>query len=116
MKFKLDSKYFMSHMVLQSRDLATEVAKTDNCTNNKELEAKLLVNGVEVNSDHIEAFLKQLWEQAQIDSGKDTFNAAVKKEAKRMLQEKADSVVSVMDDLMQKLHNADDLLDYNWDK
>ena len=116
MKFKLDRKYFMSHMVLQSRDLAAEVAKTDDWINNEELEAKLFVNGVEVNSDHIEVFLKRLWEQAQLDSGMDAFDAAVKKEAKRMLQDKADSVVSVMDDLMQKLHNTDDLLDYNWDK
>ena len=115
MKFKFeDESAFMNHLLLESRGLATSVSKTKLWTESETLEATLQINGVDVPAEHLESFMKSLWdravEQLRTRYKADDFDRQVEEKAKQLLKSHADNALDKLYDLTSKLEGIEDTI------
>ena len=121
MKFNLEGcGKFMSHLLLESNDLAGQVSKTSLWVEDGVLEATLQINGVEVPAEHLESFMKGLWEHAENQLRKkyktEDFDRRVEEKAKQLLKDHADNALEELYDLTNKLENIGDVLTPHWER
>ncbi len=117
MKFTLDRKTIMEHVVLSApHDIAETIAETPLWKDEEAIEAKLTMNGIDVPVEVLEKVLQNMWEQCQEKTGVSEFNRKVKAEAERIVKEKADDVMEAFQEIQSKLESANDLVKWEWEK
>ena len=121
MKFDLENKRkFMSHLLLEDLKLCDKVANTSLWEEGEVLEAKLQINGVDVPAEHLESFMKGLWdnanEQLRDKYDVDGFEQRVDNKAKQLLKDHAESALDQLHELTDKLNNIGDVLKPHWER
>lgn len=116
MKFTLDHKTIMEHVLLESpTNIAKEISNTPLWLEGEVVEAKLTMNGIDVPVEVLEKVLQNMWEQCQEEVGVSEFKRKVREEAERIVQDKANSVVEAFSEIQSKLENASDLVKWEWE-
>jgi len=116
MKFTLDSKDILSHLVLDNDNIVDAVGGTKAWRSDGVLEAKLTVNGVDIPAEELDKLLNKMWKLAQVETGAEAFEEAVREEAKERLKAEFGKELDALNRLSRKLEDIDDLLVYSWDK
>lgn len=120
MKFNLDHKVALSHLVLQNTDLAIQLADTPLWLNQGVLEATLQINGVDVPAELIEQTMQELYTRCEkyfkekYDSAK--FDQRVEERAQEILKDHADNALERMYKLINVLESPDVLLTPSWER
>jgi hypothetical protein len=115
MKFTLNHKTILEHVVLNNREIATQIAETPQWKEGGVLEASLIINGIDVPAKELEKVLKQMWDQCKVDSGKKAFEEKVREKAEESLCEKKDSVYNTLLDLQNKIESMESDIKYPWE-
>lgn len=88
MKFTLDRHDILSFILCSDDQGAALVAQTPEWKNNEELDMKIFVNGIPIKAEALDEVLKEMWEQAQVESGMKEFERKVKEAAIDLINEK----------------------------
>lgn len=121
MKFGLtDKNKFMTHLLLEDKNLTTEVAVTPLWTEDMVLEATLQINGVDVPAEYLESFMKGLWahaeEQLREKYNADSFDRKVEEKAEQLLKDHAGNALTQLQDLTEKLESIGEVLTPHWER
>ena len=119
MKFRFgieDSSLMLNHLLLNEPNTAEVVSKTSLWKSNEILEVEVKINGISVPPKAFDDLLKEIFKQAQVDSGKEAFEQAVEKRAKELLQEQADDIMTAMVQLHNKLEDVDSIVKFVWEE
>lgn len=109
MKFTLDRHDILSFILCSDDQGAALVAQTPEWKNNEELDMKISVNGIPIKTEALDEVLKEMWEQAQVESGMKEFERRVKEAASELIKEK-------FCDIHNKMYDFENALDYALDE
>lgn len=115
-----DPSQLLSHVLLGSREVCTAVRDSKEYKADKTIAATVLMNGVEVPAEILEAALKKLMDQVESHCREhyqaDAFDAKVEEKANQLLQEHADNAIEKMQNLMMTLEDAESFLTPHWER
>lgn len=121
MKFGLKKNdSMMQHLMFScGMDALDSIRKTPQWKDEGILEATLQINGVDIPAEVMESFMKSLWERAKShyeeQTNADEFKSKVENRAKELLSDSCGGILSVLNDLQNKLSDVDNLIKYNWE-
>ena len=87
MKFEMNNKTMLEHVMLQSVECCMKIAETPLWKDTGVLEACLTINGVAVPAESLEKVLLMCWEQANEAAGNRKYEQDVKAAARKMVED-----------------------------
>ncbi len=87
MKFEMNNKTMMEHVILQDEECCMKIAETSLWKDSELLEAHLTINGVTVPAENLEKVLLMCWEQANDAVGNREYEQDVKAAARKMVED-----------------------------
>ncbi len=112
------AKFIVSHWLLNDADSVTAVAETPEWKEQREMIARVTVNGVELPFKTFDDWLMGCYEQA-INSARSEFSeldAEVNRRLEKKLKAEAESVINKMHDLMRSMEDVESVLTPHWEK
>jgi ethanolamine utilization protein EutA (predicted chaperonin) len=115
-----DPKVLLSRIVLQNRDIALKIAKTDMWVKDGVIEVRAVFNGIEASGEILEKALNNFVEQ--IDShykehyDANKFDERVEQKAREILKEHADNALEKIDRLFEVLQDSDNIIKPHWER
>lgn len=120
MKFGLDSvEKIVNHIMLQQKtEIIQKIAKTIDRDRGMIFEAKVTINGVEIEFEKFEEWLMETYKQvhaaAKIEFA--DIERAVDNRVEKRLKDGAQKLIDKMDDLRYKLDDIESYLTPDWEK
>ena len=87
MKFEMNNKTMIEHVMLQDIECCKKIAETSLWKDSELLEAHLTINGVTVPAENLEKVLLMCWEQANEAVGNREYEQDVKAAARKMVED-----------------------------
>lgn len=116
MKFTLKSKDLFSHLVLNNKSIAEKISETKAWKEAESLEGKVFVNGVEIPAESLNQLLKDMQDQANIETGAEAFRKEVENKAYEIVGEQQCETLSALDDLRNKISEVDTMIKFPWEE
>ena len=116
----LEESDILSHLILEDRDIATELAGSNKWKLNKELEMVITVNGVNLPANALRDLLDNMWEQA-VNRAPSTvtaeeFRKRVEDRADKMVKEQAAKLLEKMEEVRHTLESSSDIINWGWEE
>lgn len=119
LKFSLDDRSKMiNHWMLQDRASVELIAETPEWKENQTLEAKVTVNGVELNFDAVENYFIEIYKGLEQDAKEQYSDVEqeVQRRVEQRLQSEAAPVIDKLNDIIEVLNSAGDIIKPYWEK
>ncbi len=118
---KIKTGDILSHLILNDHDTAMKIARTPEWNGGDGvLNMDIKVNGVTIDTEVFRKVMENMWGQACDDANAsvdaDKYDERVQAAAKNLVQDSADNILEIMDDLQCKLRDVDELVNWKWEK